>query len=223
MTGAALKWIALFSMLLDHIGAFLFPSLAMRAAGRLAFPIFCFLLTEGVQKTSSRGRYATRLLVFAVLSELPYRLLCGIPLLSPGTYNVLFTLLLGFGAVACWQRLSRRPWLGALCVIGIAAAAELLGCDYGAYGIMTIFCFALFRSQTRMGLAAFSLLTACYALTGGAFLQLFALLAAPLLALYNGRRGTMPKYLFYVFYPLHMLLLAALLPGGLAAAWAAII
>lgn len=96
-----LKLLAVVTMLIDHMGFTLFPhAVWMRAVGRLAFPIFCFLIAEGCAHTHDKKRYAGRLLLFAVLSELPFNLMCSGQWLSWNYQNVLWTLLIG--ALVCW-------------------------------------------------------------------------------------------------------------------------
>ena len=96
-----LKLLAVVTMLIDHMGFTLFPhAVWMRAVGRLAFPIFCFLIAEGCAHTHDKKRYAGRLLLFAVLSELPFNLMCSGQWLSWNHQNVLWTLLIG--ALVCW-------------------------------------------------------------------------------------------------------------------------
>ena len=90
-----LKIIACVSMVRDHIGAFLVPQIWLRCVGRLAFPIYCFLLVEGFHHTKNPKGYALRLLIGAILSELPYDLLLSGGI-SFARQSVMITLLLGF-------------------------------------------------------------------------------------------------------------------------------
>ena len=95
-----LKLLAVVTMLIDHMGFTLFPhAVWMRAVGRLAFPIFCFLIAEGCAHTHDKKRYAGRLLLFAVLSELPFNLMCSGQWISWNYQNVLWTLLIGAAPV----------------------------------------------------------------------------------------------------------------------------
>lgn len=238
LTGSALKWVALVTMLLDHLGATLVWSqvmaeptagwalgyLLLRTIGRVAFPIFCFLLVEGFFHTHSRGRYALRLGAFALLSEIPFDLAVNQPengLVEWSSQNVFFTLLLGFLALWAGSELVRRwpGWLGRLGQIGVAllaaVAAELLGTDYGAFGVALIA--ALFWSRTWPGLGQpwHMVLLGSVAVLGYCglkdnWIEVCAILGLLLTLGYNGRRGRQPKYLFYLFYPAHLLLLGLL-------------
>ena len=104
INGFTLKWIAIVSMLIDHMGAILFPQyIEMRIVGRLAFPIYCFLLAEGAVHTSNIRRYEIRLLAFACLSDIPFDLAFfgGVTLEHQ---NVFFTLLLGVLVIEQFQK-----------------------------------------------------------------------------------------------------------------------
>ena len=139
MSALVIKLIACLTMLLDHIG-YSWPALAvLRAPGRLSFPLFVFLMTEGFRHTSSRPRYALRLGVFALLSQIPFSLLLsGRPFFPKG--NVIFTLLLSM--LLLWQleyfRQRRLHLLGL--VLPLAAFflcwRYILRIDYGAEGIL---------------------------------------------------------------------------------------
>ena len=209
MTSAALQWIAVLAMAVDHVGYLLFPEIPLlRAFGRISFPIFSFLLAEGFRHTSDRKKYALRLAVFAVLSELPYELFLYGPerlgTLFP-MKNILFSLLLAFGALWCAERGGGFFFGAALLALG----AELGGFSYGAYGVALPLCF-YFCSRAflgeeknedagwKRGLLAAALLTACtvlYCAAHGSMFQIWAVFAAVPLFFYNGKRGRrMPRY-----------------------------
>ncbi len=243
LSGAALKWIALVSMLLDHIAYLLamhgvigghqsggHPAIyiLLRALGRLAFPLFCFLLVEGFVHTRSRMRYLLRLLAFALVSEIPYDLAFRRTLFHVGRQNVLFTLALGLLAVWAWQTQAEKNgkpgfslWraAGACLAAGAAmAAAHFLRSDYGAYGVLLILAFYPTREEPWLRDLCAALVLAATVFLGDAWaLELFGLLALPLLHVYSGRRGRQSKWFFYAFYPGHLLLLyffRALIPGN---------
>ena len=136
-----LKLLAMVTMLIDHMGFTLFPyALWMRCVGRLAFPIFCFLIAEGCAHTHDKKRYAARLLVFAVLSEPAFDLMHGV-WFTMDYQNVLWTLLLG--ALVCWAvewasaggALWQRLPAEAAIAVGFLLA-QWLNTDYGGWGVL---------------------------------------------------------------------------------------
>ena len=123
-----LRRIAACTMLVDHIGATLFPGvLWLRCVGRLAFPIFAFFLGEGFRFTHSRRQYLLRLVLFALLSELPFNQMVYGRWIAPSGQNVLWTLALGLCAIACVQRAPSEPGLHSLFWYSAAAGCCLLG------------------------------------------------------------------------------------------------
>ena len=138
-----LKLLAMVTMLIDHMGFTLFPyALWMRCVGRLAFPIFCFLVAEGCAHTHDKKRYAARLLVFAVLSEPAFALMHGV-WFTMDYQNVLWTLLLG--ALVCWAvewasaggALWQRLPAEAAIAVGFLLA-QWLNTDYGGWGVLLV-------------------------------------------------------------------------------------
>ena len=214
LNGTQLKHIAMVSMALDHTGVALFfrgPAVifeGLRFLGRLAFPIYCFLLVEGFVHTGSRRRYAISLFLAALISEIPYNLASAGSLLAPELQNVYFTLFLGLLALAAaeWgERTGRRLLSMALCA-GIMGAAYLLQSDYDAAGIILILVFWFVREDEKMRHLGPALILLTFGWPG-----LFAVLAVPLLMRYNGERGKVRhKYAYYLFYPAHLLLLGLL-------------
>ena len=213
----ALKLIASASMLVDHTGAMLFPDVMwLRFIGRLAFPIYAFMLCEGFLHTRNVKRYAVRLGIFAAISEVPYNLLHSYRIFDLDAQNVFLTLLIGLitlfaiskldgGAEATpGQRraLNKRQLAAMLCGM---AAAQLLRTDYGAFGVAVIMIFFLFRGRRARMLCIFA---ASNVIMGP--VQILAGAAAAPILLYNGKKGPSAKYLFYAFYPAHILALAAI-------------
>lgn len=203
LSGFALKWIAMISMLIDHTGAVLFPQyIQLRMIGRLAFPIYCFLLVEGAVHTGNIRKYELRLLLFALVSELPFDL-AFYTRIDFRHQNVFFTLFLGLLVVEQYQK--RREKLSSFLIFLTAmAAAEVLNTDYGAVGIIFVLLFYLLY-QYKVGKQA--VFAAANFLMYGTGVQAYAGLAALPMLLYNGTRGPSMKYFFYVFYPLHLLIL----------------
>lgn len=228
-TSNQLKVFAMACMLLDHMWATVVPGNEwMTCVGRIAFPIFAFELAEGCRRTHDRRAYALRLLVLALLSEVPFDMVAGGSFVYLFHQNVIFTLLLGLLACRCLDRcrtargLRRLPPL--LGTLGLAAVATLLMTDYGGAGVLLVCLFYLTDGRTWAGRAAqaaglfylsqFVLIGQCYTVLGLEIQQeCFSLLALPLLWLYNGRRGRKSRPLqlaAYVFYPAHLLVLGAL-------------
>ena len=203
-----LKCIAIVSMALDHTGAVLYPSqIWLRCLGRIAFPIFCFLIVEGFFHTHDVRRYMGRLGVFALISEIPYDLAFrGVPL-EYDHQNVFFTLLLGlltmmaYDAVMNQSRWSvwKRTALSTIAILAGMFAAEFLSTDYGALGVLCIMVFYLFR-RSRIQQVVFG----CLAFVWWEWAAVFAFVP---IFYYNGKRGFGMKYFFYAFYPVHLLIL----------------
>lgn len=203
LTSYQLKWIAIITMVIDHTGAVLFPYVwTFRYVGRLAFPIFCFLLTEGFRHTSDIRRYMVRLGGFALLSELPYDLTLHGRLVDWEHQNVFFTLLLGVGMMYMLERSKEIP-LKAVEILMVMTAADFLRTDYGFRGIILIAVFYLLREKLWLK-------TVCGAVWNflwNGSIQGYGALAMIPIAMYNGELGRRMKYFFYVFYPAHLLVL----------------
>lgn len=239
LSGSTLKWIAILVMFVDHIGASLIETIlsnaygtspltgialpmefwwsvdrVLRYVGRIAFPIFGFLLVEGALHTRDIKKYGLRLALFALISELPFDLgLFG--KLTWQHQNVFFTLFLGLAAVYVSMRVMDPGKRMALVMLA-AVLAELLRTDYGAVGVVMIF--FLYRFREQPGLRC---LTGTGILLLASEMEITAIVSFLLMALYNGERGRQPQYFFYAFYPAHLLLLWAaghyLLPALLQA------
>lgn len=221
LTGSELKLIGCASMLIDHFAkCFDFTGTAnlicCHLIGRLAFPIFAFLLVEGFLHTRHMKRYFLSLFLFAVLSELPYDLaINGSGRLFPEftCQNTLFTLTLGLLMLNCIKkaealyanRTSAYTLIsvpGILVILVFGAACQLLHLDYGFIGMACIGAMYLFRA-TYNGAAFWG----CICLNLEFFTMPGAFLSLLPLSLYDGTRGKQMKYFFYLFYPLHLLLL----------------
>ena len=217
LSGSALKVIAMISMVIDHIALYLMEYgtvlyETMRCIGRIAFPVFAFLIAEGFIHTRSRYRYFFTLLGFAVISEIPWYLLNG----ADGTHNVMFTLALGVATLMVLENLLQRSMvLGFLWTLGMAGLASWLGVDYEWRGILVIVISYLYNTYAHFfpysrGMQFFCTftLTMHYGVIG-------AVMACMFLYLYNGKRGFIKahkgKYVFYMFYPIHLLIIYEIL------------
>lgn len=205
-----LKLFAIATMLIDHIGAVLFPQyLLFRIIGRLSFPIFVYLIAQGLIYTSNVRAYLGRIFLFALISEIPFDLAFHRTVSYPGSQNVFFTLFLGLAAIAVLKEYwGKHPLPALLFAVAMAVLAELLQTDYGWFGVAGIIIFYCFRNDRAKGIFVFSLVLTGFSLMTGT-LELYALLSGVLIYFYDGAkkgRWTL-KYFFYAFYPVHLLLL----------------
>lgn len=221
-SGVTLKRIACVSMLLDHLAASLLEAgvflnapvpdarlqqldLFLRQCGRIAFPLYCFLLAEGFVHTRSVSRYIRRLVLFALLSEIPFDLAFFRTAFYPGHQNVYWTLALGMLAMLWLRRHEQNGTFslpGLLGSVLLAMLAEFLHTDYGASGVLLISFLYLLRRDRASQCLAGGLLVAY---------ELPAPLAFAAAYFYNGERGRYGKvqqWVFYWFYPVHLALLA---------------
>ncbi len=225
-----LKILAMTFMLLDHLWATIIPGNQwLTYVGRMAFPLFAFMIAEGFIHTSNFRKYALRLFIFALISEIPFNLFYSSSLFYPFHQNVIFTLLIGLLAIKVLDNyLQRRSAANlvyaTLAAVGLPLLAELAMTDYGAIGVMMIIVFYLFRD---LRYAWFLQLIALFILNvviyqglyipieiGGLMIEFptqgFAVFAMIFIYLYNGakgRGGKIMQYSFYLFYPVHMLVL----------------
>ena len=214
LDGTVLKLIACLSMFIDHLGAVCFSGMmGFRIIGRLAFPIYCFLLVEGAVHTRNMKKYILRMGIFALISEVPFDLAFYHRLVYTGHQNVFFTL--GLGLLAIWflehpiEQLDIPDVLyKLLAIIAAGLIAEFFNTDYGFTGIAVICIFYYLRGQPQLKYPIAAILLAAM---GG--VEVSAVLALIPILLYNGQRGRQTKvmqYGFYIFYPTHLLLIAAL-------------
>lgn len=200
-----LKCIAVCSMLIDHIGAFLYPAeIWMRYVGRLAFPIYGFLIVEGFLHTRDVKKYMGRLLLFALISEIPYDLASHNTLIYKDYQNVFFTLFLALICIQALHMLQEQLLLacGVLAAVGLLTHFVIKP-DYGIGGIVMILCFYVFRVHKATQYLSVAAVNICY-YSG---IQSAGALALIPISFYNGTKGPSAKYFFYAFYPVHLLLL----------------
>ena len=205
-------------MVVDHCGTLLYPEeLGLRVIGRLTLPIIAFLLVEGYHKTRHLGRYMLRLLAFALVAQPIYRLV------FPHGLNVFFDLLVGLCVVWASDRI-RSYWLLGLMLVAVSAIGYYIVLDWWHLAVLMIYVFHVTRGHFGRTVWAISgLLLANYFLfawvsdrTGDRncalinAINLGCVLALPLIRFYNGSRGRDCRYLFYAFYPAHLLVLWAI-------------
>lgn len=214
LNGAVLKWLAILTMTIDHFAAGFITHYNQvtsvnlnevytisRSIGRLAFPIFAFLIIQGYQHTSNRKKYASKLLVFAFLSEIPFDLAFYNQFFYWNHQNIFFTLAIGIMGFAAYEKYEVNqeviPQLLAVVVAG--GTAHFLQVDYGLYGILFIFGLGILRHQ-KMHQTIFGVIM-------GLAQTFTASLAFLPIWFYNGERGRQNKWFFYIFYPAHLILI----------------
>lgn len=237
LTASQIKLYACFIMLIDHVGNFILkPFLeanmgnlgydairglnigynVCRSIGRMAFPIFCFFLIEGFFHTRSRVKYLCRLLIFALISEIPFNLANTGSVFSLKYQNVLFTLAIGLTVlifIDMIRNASLNQYVEALLIMLLTASGAYLAhvckTDYEFKGVLVIV--ALYFIYPLYQTFRFS-----FVLSGGLLFswewfnnvtRFPASLSLIPIYFYNGERGRGIKYFFYFFYPLHLLLI----------------
>ncbi len=219
-----LKLIACITMFIDHVGAVFFPyQYWLRIIGRLAFPIYCFLLVQGSRYTHDSKRYGLRLAIGAVLSEFSFDYLFfgGVTLAHQ---SVMVTLLIGFVMLQWLKYVKKLGPVGSVLPLAVCfLAAEALNTDYGGWGIAMIWLLAVTGENWSgwllrlAGLAAVGLLMNSFKLSLGPIrvpVQLFAVFSLIPIFLYSGKKLTRSKFAqtaFYLFYPAHLTFLLAVL------------
>lgn len=222
ISGIVLKQIAIVSMTIDHLAAFilgkylyhpdiyfdmrlnsaeLFEFLSdiyriSRMIGRLAFPIYCFLLVEGFFHTKNIKKYALHLFLFALISEIPFDLALSGSWVHLGDQNVFFTLFLGLCLMYALEYIGNLPLKYGISAI-LFAIAYYCNPDYSWLGLFLIF--ILYRTRDKRALQC---VLGALCVTW----ELPAVLAFLPIYFYNGHRGEQNKYFFYLYYPMHLLL-----------------
>lgn len=224
----ALKIIAMILMLLDHLWATIIPGNQwMTLVGRMAFPIFAFLIVEGYVHTSDYKKYIKRLLIFGLISEIPFNLIYTGSLIFPFHQNVMFTLALGLLIISEIDKIKSNKEIKVKSVFKILLflLISIIGfVDYGITGVLTILVFYLFKDFKFAWIGQLISLVLLYIVFfkgQSIIINIFnyeyflpiqgaGILSLLLIWLYNGKRGKdskLIKYSFYCFYPVHMLLI----------------
>lgn len=218
--GAVLKYIAMISMLLDHVNKAIiihylngennflsFVSSIFDVLGRIAFPIFCFMIVEGFNKTKNKLKYFLNLLLFGVISEIPFDLFDSGVLYQPNANNIMFTFALLLLTLWCIDLLKAKTpkvlwYFISFVIVAISSLiAMVTGLDYVHYAIIIGYLYYIFYNKTVI-----------VTLLGGALMykELWALLGFGAVLTYNGKRGKQNKWFNYWFYPTHLLILGVL-------------
>ena len=241
MSAFVLKIIALINMCCDHISYLLYGGFShLNYIGRIAFPIFAFQISEGYIHTHNLKKYIVRLIIFAIISQVPYAWF-GYCFFSKMSLNIIFTLILGLLSISIYEfilskgklqcvptsnydsstieqnnNIFQYKMLGIIIVLIIAVFADIFDFDYGFYGVFIIFLFYLYRNKKLSINIVITILTFIYYTPyfmasnfNITYLGLFICSLLPLIFinLYNGQKGKDHKMLFYIFYPVHLLVL----------------
>lgn len=217
INGAVLKYIAFVSMFIDHFNkAIITPYLNYQQPlvaistifdiiGRIAFPIFAFMIVEGFYKTKSRFKYLRNLLIFAIISEIPYDMFQSKVFINNRSQNIMWALALGLLTLIIVDKLKEKiknkyAWLGfSILIVGVnAIIATLLSFDYDYYSIIIIFILYLFYDKRFVG----SLISYLVIIK-----EVYAILGFTVINFYNGEKGRQNKLFNYLFYPVHLLIL----------------
>lgn len=220
INGLILKLIAIVTMAIDHIGAVLYPDMMwFRIIGRIAFPIFVFLMVEGFYHTSNIRKYELRMLIFVFVSEIPFDLAFSQTAFEFSSQNVFFTLFLGLLMLDLIRRVQKSHYVfEVLLLIGFMVLAYFLHTDYSCGGILLIYVFYKARGHKIIQAAA---LAAISLFVIGPPMECFSVLAFIPIWFYNGKRSfksrdaasqnhmlsVTGKLAFYIFYPAHLLIL----------------
>ena len=215
-----LKFIALISMTLDHIGAVLLPqnlfiTTILKIFGRIAMPIFCYLIVIGLFNTRNCVKYLARLLLFAIISEIPFNLCFGSSIIYVRKQNVFFCFFIGLLVIFLIEKdkmyfLSENPFISniieyLLLIIG-CVTAYYIKCDYTYFGIVMIYLFYTLRFYGILSIVSQIIINVIF--MGG--IQGFASFALIPICMYNGEKGSesqLLKWLFYTYYPVHLTIL----------------
>lgn len=235
LNSTQIKTLAMILMLIDHIWAlFLSSYLWIDYIGRLAFPLFAFGIVEGYKHTSNFKKYVCRLLIFAIISEIPFNLMYNSSVIYPFHQNVIFTLLFGLLMIKLIDDIKisyknhsiKKVVINILGILGVSLLSIVSFCDYGFLGVLMVVCLYLFSNNKLLQLISMILINCVFfkgmfiPITIGGFTfefvtQGFAALSLPIIWFYNGKKTRIAsqkankiiKYSSYIFYPVHMLIL----------------
>lgn len=216
-----LKIISCIAMIFDHI-KYAIPQtdgIITQVIGRMAFPLFAFMAVEGYLHTSNLKKYILKLIIFGIISELPFLLFRT--LVGPGVLiNIMGTLVLGVISIFIYDKLNNK-FIGFLAAVSIAIIGQFAKVDYGWFGVGLVFLIYLTRNHKLIFSITYILLVSIYYFSNyipvvgvnfnlltNCFIKILSTsLALIFMLLYNGKLGHKIKYFYYIFYPVHMLIL----------------
>ena len=203
VTSFVLKIIAVITMTMDHYSKIADGPEWFSLVGRVSFPLFAFLIGEGFRYTKDRKKYFYRIFFYALFLQIP-------DLLSIEKYdgNIFFTLSFGILSLLILNNTKLNKFIKIILVIIIVVSAEMLTLDYGSYGVMIIIIFYLFRENNIMTAFSFTAVNILWiSFFQMSATQLYSIFVLPLIFLYNGKEGKKMKLFFYLYYPLHLIVL----------------
>lgn len=222
--------IAMILMVIDHIGAVLYPSeMWLRGIGRLAFPIFCFMLVEGYFHTHDNKKYMLRILISAIISEIPFNYITWGTKTCP-YQNVMWTLLIGLGCISLLEKIKEVKSIVLKVILNIIVVCcgyvlgQIMVVDYFGLGVLEILVFYYGRGNAwyRRLIQLIGVVYINYYALGGYCVEIMGrdvpvqasgILALGLIWLYNnkkelkGKASKIFQYVCYGFYPVHMIVL----------------
>ena len=204
-----LKILAILTMTIDHIGSIFFPDMIFfRIIGRLSFPLFAWMIAVGYIYTKDFPVYLLRLSILAVIAQIPFALLMG-------GINVVATLTAGLLAIWAYDKLNSKI-LKTISILALGFVATYFGFSYEFFGVFLVLSFYAFRNDFYKLLISQLVLYGFYVILllslnpsnpAMTLIVALGLLALPFIYLWNTKQGPKLKYLFYIFYPGHLLLL----------------
>jgi hypothetical protein len=216
MTIFHIKLIAILAMVVDHVGLFFYPQLIIfRIIGRLSFPLFAWLISNGAYHTKNMNHYLKRILILGLISQIPFTFANNLINLSGWSLNIFFTLFLGLLAISFIRKTS-NIYIQLFITIVLSLVASFLNTDYGFFGVLSIILFYVFFKNKKYILLSQFLISILPLLLSSwklmSFPYLYYLAPLGLFSLififsYNNKEGQKMKYLFYSFYPLHYFLI----------------
>ncbi len=237
LSGSTLKIIAIIAMIIDHIAVVLLGRIVpieifglsfrrisslsefekiiiifyytMRIIGRISFPIFAYLLIEGFMHTKNLKKYAIRLGIFALISEIPYDLAMSNRIIYLRKQNVFFLLFISLLVIAGIKKIGEKKkgiisiFLKLVCLFFGMVISDLISTDYGYIGVLTIVVIYFLRDKGK----DISIVSGCFVLMISVKLEIVSIFSLIPIKLYNGNRGLDIKYIFYMAYPAHLIIL----------------
>ena len=216
-----LKYIAIIAMIIDHIALLFIPSSSTlfsicRIVGKLTAPIMCYFLAEGYSYTSSKFKYGIRLLIFSIISQFPFSL-AFFNTIFTFNFNMIFTLFLCFLVLLSYEKIKNKfiKWIVIVALVVISNFS-----DWGIFAPLWALCFYMCKGKLSVQMISYCLVTALVIIFKNIIInnynwkniliRLGLFLFIPMLYLYNGEKGNSSKFnkwFFYIFYPLHLLIL----------------